>query len=197
MIEGISGHRGLPPPAPPPGDRQRADHHADRARRGERPDPRARDRRRRLCDQAVQPARAGRARRRGAAPGAAGAGRRAAGLCRHRDGRRRATACGATAQPVALGPTEFRLLRHFLEHPGRVFSREQLLDAVWAHDATSSCAPSTSTSAACARRSTRRPRRPDPHRPLGRLFARRRALSYPKTSSRSCNNRQLTVAARS
>jgi two-component system phosphate regulon response regulator PhoB len=35
---------------------------------------------------------------------------------------------------VALGPTEFRLLRHFLEHPGRVFSREQLLDAVWSHD---------------------------------------------------------------
>ena len=36
--------------------------------------------------------------------------------------------------PVALGPTEFRLLRHFLEHPGRVFSREQLLDSVWGRD---------------------------------------------------------------
>ncbi|MCC6470006.1 MAG: phosphate regulon transcriptional regulator PhoB [Alphaproteobacteria bacterium] len=35
---------------------------------------------------------------------------------------------------VHLGPTEFRLLRHFLEHPGRVFSREQLLDAVWGRD---------------------------------------------------------------
>lgn len=35
---------------------------------------------------------------------------------------------------VALGPTEFRLLRHFLEHPGRVFSRERLLDAVWGRD---------------------------------------------------------------
>jgi len=33
-----------------------------------------------------------------------------------------------------LGPTEFRLLRHLLQHPGRVFSREQLLDAVWGHD---------------------------------------------------------------
>ena len=32
---------------------------------------------------------------------------------------------------IHLGPTEFRLLRHFMEHPGRVFSREQLLDAVW------------------------------------------------------------------
>ena len=37
-------------------------------------------------------------------------------------------------EPLALGPTEFRLLRHFLEHPGRVFSRERLLDAVWGHD---------------------------------------------------------------
>ena len=35
---------------------------------------------------------------------------------------------------VPLGPTEFRLLKHFLEHPGRVFSRERLLDAVWSHD---------------------------------------------------------------
>ena len=35
---------------------------------------------------------------------------------------------------IQLGPTEFRLLRHFLEHPGRVFSREQLLDAVWGRD---------------------------------------------------------------
>jgi two-component system phosphate regulon response regulator PhoB len=32
---------------------------------------------------------------------------------------------------IALGPTEFRLLRYFMEHPGRVFSRAQLLDAVW------------------------------------------------------------------
>jgi two-component system phosphate regulon response regulator PhoB len=37
-------------------------------------------------------------------------------------------------QPVQLGPTEFRLLRHLLEHPGHVFSRERLLDSVWAHD---------------------------------------------------------------
>jgi two-component system, OmpR family, phosphate regulon response regulator PhoB len=36
--------------------------------------------------------------------------------------------------PVQLGPTEFRLLRHLLEQPGRVFSRERLLDAVWRHD---------------------------------------------------------------
>jgi len=38
-------------------------------------------------------------------------------------------------QAIHLGPTEFRLLRHFLQHPGRVFSREQLLDRVWGEDA--------------------------------------------------------------
>ena len=35
---------------------------------------------------------------------------------------------------VRLGPTEFRLLKTFLEKPGRVFSREQLLDKVWGRD---------------------------------------------------------------
>jgi two-component system phosphate regulon response regulator PhoB len=38
-------------------------------------------------------------------------------------------------KPVQLGPTEFRLLRHLLENPGRVFSRERLLDSVWPADA--------------------------------------------------------------
>ena len=37
-------------------------------------------------------------------------------------------------QIVSMGPTEFRLLRHFMEHPGRVFSRGQLLDSVWGQD---------------------------------------------------------------
>jgi two-component system, OmpR family, phosphate regulon response regulator PhoB len=32
---------------------------------------------------------------------------------------------------VELGPTEYRLLEFFMERPGRVFSREQLLDGVW------------------------------------------------------------------
>ena len=36
-------------------------------------------------------------------------------------------------ETVQLGPTEFRLLRHLLENPGRVFSRDRLLDAVWSH----------------------------------------------------------------
>ena len=35
---------------------------------------------------------------------------------------------------VHLSPTEFRLLRHFLENPGRVFGRAQLLDRVWGAD---------------------------------------------------------------
>ena len=37
-------------------------------------------------------------------------------------------------QTVKLGPTEYRLLKHFMENPGRVFSREQLLDSVWGRD---------------------------------------------------------------
>jgi two-component system phosphate regulon response regulator PhoB len=35
---------------------------------------------------------------------------------------------------VHLGPTEYKLLEHLIQHPGRVFSREQLLDAVWGSD---------------------------------------------------------------
>jgi len=36
-------------------------------------------------------------------------------------------------QQVQLGPTEYRLLKHLLENPGRVFSRQQLLETVWPH----------------------------------------------------------------
>src|SRR6266852_4033482 len=35
---------------------------------------------------------------------------------------------------VHLGPTEYKLLDHLIQYPGRVFSREQLLDAVWGSD---------------------------------------------------------------
>ncbi|WP_172295124.1 phosphate regulon transcriptional regulator PhoB [Pseudoruegeria sp. HB172150] len=41
------------------------------------------------------------------------------------------TRCG---QELKLGPTEFRLLTTFMEKPGRVWSREQLLDRVWGRD---------------------------------------------------------------
>ncbi|HEV7386388.1 MAG TPA: phosphate regulon transcriptional regulator PhoB [Phenylobacterium sp.] len=39
-----------------------------------------------------------------------------------------------SGQEIHLGPTEFRLLDYLMQHPGRVFSREQLLDAVWGSD---------------------------------------------------------------
>jgi two-component system phosphate regulon response regulator PhoB len=35
---------------------------------------------------------------------------------------------------ISIGPTEFRLLEYFMQSPGRVFSREQLLDGVWGRD---------------------------------------------------------------
>jgi len=38
------------------------------------------------------------------------------------------------AKEIHLGPTEFRLLEFLMTAPGRVFSREQLLDGVWGHD---------------------------------------------------------------
>ena len=74
---------------------------------------------------------------------------------------------------VPLGPTEFRLLKHFLEHPGWVFSRERLLDAVWGHDSDIE----SRTVDVHIRRlrkaiNKRRPARPDPHRAIGGLFAR-------------------------
>jgi two-component system phosphate regulon response regulator PhoB len=37
-------------------------------------------------------------------------------------------------RPVRLGPTEFRLLEFLIRHPRRVFSREELLDAIWGRD---------------------------------------------------------------
>ena len=43
----------------------------------------------------------------------------------------RVTRAGA---PLKLGPTEYRLLVTFMEKPGRVFSRDQLLDRVWGRD---------------------------------------------------------------
>ena len=42
--------------------------------------------------------------------------------------KKRVSRCG---RDVDLGPTEFRLLEFLMERPGRVFTREQLLDGVW------------------------------------------------------------------
>jgi two-component system, OmpR family, phosphate regulon response regulator PhoB len=38
------------------------------------------------------------------------------------------------ARPVELGPTEYRLLEFLMERPGRVFTRQQMLDGVWGSD---------------------------------------------------------------
>jgi two-component system phosphate regulon response regulator PhoB len=37
-------------------------------------------------------------------------------------------------RPVELGPTEYRLLEFLMERPGRVFTRQQMLDGVWGSD---------------------------------------------------------------
>lgn len=37
-------------------------------------------------------------------------------------------------KPLKLGPTEYRLLSTFMERPGRVWSRDQLLDRIWGRD---------------------------------------------------------------
>src|SRR5690242_1166585 len=39
-----------------------------------------------------------------------------------------------SGRDIALGPTEFRLLEFLMQSPGRVFTREQLLDGVWGRD---------------------------------------------------------------
>ncbi len=190
MIEGLSRDRGVPAPASHARDRQRADHHADGARRGGGPRPRARDRRRRLCHQALLPARAGRPRRRGAAPRAPGAGRRGADLCAdiemdtvgHKVRRAAAKSC-RSGRPNSV------CSRHFLEHPGwRVLARAAARCGVGPRFGHRDRAPSTSISAACARRSTTatartssarsaRPATADSGNQARPLFARRRRIS--------------------
>ncbi|GLQ17547.1 phosphate regulon transcriptional regulator PhoB [Maritalea porphyrae] len=39
-----------------------------------------------------------------------------------------------SGKEIHLGPTEYRLLEYLMQSPGRVYSREQLLDGVWGHD---------------------------------------------------------------
>lgn len=39
-----------------------------------------------------------------------------------------------SGRTVHLGPTEYRMLAFLMEHPGRVFTREEMLDAVWGRD---------------------------------------------------------------
>ena len=115
-----------------PGDRATRDHPADRQGRGVRPHRRPAARRRRLRGQAVLAGRARRARRRGAAPR------------RHRR-RRQSRRCASAAleidpagrrvrvdgEEVALTEREYDLLLFLARHPGRAFTRNQLMDHVW------------------------------------------------------------------
>ena len=47
---------------------------------------------------------------------------------------RRARRVTRAKRDINLSPTEFRLLEHLMQNPGRVYSRSQLLDAVWGRD---------------------------------------------------------------
>ena len=127
-------HRALPAPPRAARDRAPADHHADGARRGGRPRPRPRDRRRRLHRQAVLGARAPGPRARAAAA------RRSPAHVAHLlaagdiELDRETHRVRRGGRELHLGPTEFRLLEFLMQSPGRVFSREQLLDGVWGRD---------------------------------------------------------------
>lgn len=44
---------------------------------------------------------------------------------------RAAAACNIAGQPLALTATEFRLLDHLLSHPGRLWPKPRLIDAIW------------------------------------------------------------------
>ena len=63
-----------------------------------------------------------------------------------------------SGRPIHLRPKEFNLLAMLAAHPGRAYTRRQLLDRVWGRSITGTRGRSTSTSAGCARRS--RPTRP-------------------------------------
>ena len=111
-----------------------ADHHAHRARRGDRPRGRPRARRRRLRRQAVQRPRGGGAHPRGAARSAEAPARgRAArplevGELRLDPSRRSVTLAGAE---LDLTRKEFELLELLLSEAGSVVTRERLIDEVW------------------------------------------------------------------
>ena len=178
MIEGVSGIEVCRRLRRRAVDRARADHHADRARRGERPHPRARDRRRRLCHQAVQPARAAGAGRRGAPPGAARRWPASSSLTATSKWTSKRIACAAAGKPVQLGPDRVPAAAPFHGASRAACSRANGCSTPSGRTIpTSTRAPSTSCPPAAQGAQRGRPPRPHPHRPLGRLFARRRRLS--------------------
>ena len=132
MLPGIDGIEVMRQLHERPGRRGRGDP-ADRARRGVRPPGRPAPRRRRLRRQALLAGRARRPRRRGPAPRLAARGRGGAPPIEHGPLRidpatRRVILDG---EEVALTQREFDLLAYLAAHPGRVFSRDQLMEAVW------------------------------------------------------------------
>jgi two-component system, OmpR family, phosphate regulon response regulator PhoB len=64
---------------------------------------------------------------------------------------------------LQLGPTEFKLLEFMMRSPGRVFSREQLLDGVWGHDVYID-ERTVDVHVGRLRKAINRPHRPDPIR---------------------------------
>ena len=67
------------------------------------------------------------------------------------------------AAELHLGPTEFRLLEFLMQSPGRVFTREQLLDGVWGNDVYID-ERTVDVYVGRLRKAINRPRRPDPIR---------------------------------
>jgi two-component system, OmpR family, phosphate regulon response regulator PhoB len=67
------------------------------------------------------------------------------------------------SKEIHLGPTEFRLLEFLMQSPGRVYSREQLLDAVWGNDVYID-EGTVDVHVGRLRKALNRPRKPDPIR---------------------------------
>ena len=120
----------------------------------ERPRARPRDRRRRLCGQAVLDARAHGAHQGAAAPRQPELRRRRAQASATSSSTARRTASRRAGREVHLGPTEFRLLEFLMQSPAASSRARSCSTASGATTSTSTSAPSTSMSAACARRST-------------------------------------------
>ena len=152
------------------------------------------DRRRRLRRQAVLGARADGARPRAAAPRAARA--RSPSVLERRRPRARPRDEARVARgsrEVHLGPTEFRLLEFLMQSPGRVFSREQLLDGVWGRDVYIDERTVDVHVGRLRKRAQPRPRaRPDPHRARRRLLV-RRAVRQERVAARLSRRRRVAV----
>ncbi len=138
-------------PRHPPCRQADADHPAHRQGAGIGQDPRPRARRRRLRDQAVQPAGTARAAEGGAAPSRGDVPQ----VYRFGDIEVESAACDVRreGQPVDLTTLEFKLLSHFIRRRGHVLSRTSCSTQSGAPAYTSPTAWWTRTSRTCARRS--------------------------------------------